>query len=79
MYLLQNAPQYIATMDVGDRELDLQYRVHAALDVVEEKCAQQQLTVKTSAEARDLYLGILYSTDQYKMCVRLICECVTIL
>lgn len=61
--MTQNAPHYIATTD-PQRELELQYRMHAALDVVEEKCNQTQ---RTTAEARDLYLGILYSTDQYKM------------
>lgn len=48
-----------------DHELDLQYKVHAALDVVEEKCnASNKTTVDTS---RDLYLGLLYSTETHKM------------
>lgn len=58
-----NSPQYIATSDL-DKELELQYRVHAALDVVEEKCAPLS---KTTPESRDLYLGLLYSTEIHKI------------
>lgn len=47
-----------------DKELELQYRVHAALDVVEEKCAIGQTTAQDS---RDLYIGLLYSTEYHKM------------
>lgn len=59
----QNSPQYIATSDL-DKELELQYRVHAALDVVEEKCAIGQTP---SQDSRDLYIGLLYSTEYHKM------------
>lgn len=59
----QNSPQYIATSDL-DKELELQYRVHAALDVVEEKCVPGQ---KPTPDSRDLYLGMLYSTETHKM------------
>lgn len=59
----QNSPQYIATTDL-DKELELQYRVHAALDVVEDKCAPG---LKPSADSRDLYLGLLYTTEKFKM------------
>lgn len=47
-----------------DKELELQYRVHAALDVVEEKCAPG---LKPTADSRDLYLGMLYTTEKFKM------------
>lgn len=57
----------MAAMD-ADKELDLQFRVHAALDVVEEKCSPG---LKPTPDSRELYLGMLYSTEQYKMCVRL--------
>lgn len=64
LYYLQNAPQYIATSDL-DQELDLQYKVHSVLDVVEEKCNAGN---KPNAETnRDLYLGLLYSTEAHKM------------
>lgn len=63
----KNSPQYIATSD-QDKELELQYRVHAALDVVEEKCAVGQAPTQ---DARDLYIGLLYSTEYHKMYVDL--------
>lgn len=47
----------------SDKELDLQYRVHAALDVVEEKCQPLNKTL----DSKDLYLGLLYSTEAHKM------------
>ncbi|XP_030382947.1 trafficking protein particle complex subunit 2-like protein [Scaptodrosophila lebanonensis] len=58
-----NAPLYLVTSDV-EKELDLQYRVHAALDVVEEKC---QLLGKGAPETKELYLGLLYSTETHKI------------
>lgn len=63
VFRTQNSPQYIATSDL-DKELELQYRVHAALDVVEEKCAVSQTQAQDS---RDLYIGLLYSTEYHKM------------
>lgn len=62
-YFPQNSPQYIATSNL-DKELELQYRVHAALDVVEEKCMVSQTP---SQDSRDLYIGLLYSTEYHKM------------
>lgn len=47
-----------------DKELELQYRVHAALDIVEEKCA---IGTAQAQDSRDLYIGLLYSTEYYKM------------
>lgn len=61
--VLKNAPLYLSTTDM-DKELELQYRVHAALDVVEEKC---QPVAKGSSETKELYLGLLYSTETHKM------------
>ncbi|KAH8296994.1 hypothetical protein KR044_002667 [Drosophila immigrans] len=57
-----NAPLYLATSDL-ERELDLQYHVHAALDVVEEKC----LISKGAPDSKELYLGLLYSTEIHKI------------
>lgn len=59
----KNSPQFIATSDTG-KELELQYRVHAALDIVEEKCA---IGITQAQDSRDLYIGLLYSTEYYKM------------
>uniref|UniRef100_A0A0K8TNU8 Trafficking protein particle complex subunit 2-like protein n=1 Tax=Tabanus bromius TaxID=304241 RepID=A0A0K8TNU8_TABBR len=58
-----NSPHYIASSDL-DKELELQYRVHAALDVVEEKCSSG---TKATPEPRDLYLGQLYATEVHKI------------
>ncbi|XP_034651752.1 trafficking protein particle complex subunit 2-like protein [Drosophila subobscura] len=55
-----NAPMYLTTSDM-EQELDLQYHVHAALDVVEEKC----LIGKGAPESKELYLGLLYSTENH--------------
>lgn len=49
-----------------DRELELQYRVHAALDVVEEKSSSGP---KQTPDSRDLYLGMLYATETHNMFV----------
>ncbi|KAH8372701.1 hypothetical protein KR009_003212 [Drosophila setifemur] len=57
-----NAPLYLTTSDM-EQELDLQYHVHAALDVVEEKC----LIGKGAPESKELYLGLLYSTENHKI------------
>ncbi|EDX06595.1 trafficking protein particle complex subunit 2-like protein [Drosophila simulans] len=57
-----NAPLYLTTSDM-EQELDLQYHVNAALDVVEEKC----LIGKGSPESKELYLGLLYSTENHKI------------
>ncbi|XP_037956472.1 trafficking protein particle complex subunit 2-like protein [Teleopsis dalmanni] len=60
-----NAPLYFSTSDM-EKELELQYRVHAALDVVEEKC---QPSNKGTSDSKELYLGLLYSTEANKMWV----------
>ncbi|XP_073848919.1 trafficking protein particle complex subunit 2-like protein [Musca autumnalis] len=58
-----NSPLYLSTTDM-DKELELQYRVHAALDVIEEKC---QSGVKGAPETKELYLGLLYATETHKI------------
>uniref|UniRef100_A0A1A9VD06 Trafficking protein particle complex subunit 2-like protein n=1 Tax=Glossina austeni TaxID=7395 RepID=A0A1A9VD06_GLOAU len=58
-----NAPLYFSIANI-DKELDMQYRVHAALDVVEEKC---QFINKATPESKELYLGLLYSTEAHKI------------
>lgn len=61
--LFKNAPLYLTTTDM-DKELELQYRVHAALDVIEEKCLP---VTKGTPESKEVYLGLLYSTETHKM------------
>ncbi|KAM7344771.1 trafficking protein particle complex subunit 2-like protein [Cochliomyia hominivorax] len=58
-----NAPLYLSTTDM-DKELELQYRVHAALDVIEEKC---QPVAKGTPESKEVYLGLLYATETHKI------------
>ncbi|XP_059614368.1 trafficking protein particle complex subunit 2-like protein [Phlebotomus argentipes] len=59
-----NSPLFIATTDL-DRELELHYSVHASLDIIEEKC--MPASGKQSVDSRDLYLGMLYSTETDKI------------
>lgn len=47
-----------------DLELQFHYKVHTALDIVEEKL----LTAgKSSGDLRELLLGLLYSTEELQM------------
>lgn len=45
-------------------ELQFHYKVHTSLDVVEEKLSSSG---KTASDVRELYLGLLYSTEEHKM------------
>lgn len=53
------------------KEVNFHYIVHTSLDVVDEKLNNSNNlvapTVKTTEPPRDLYLGILYSTEQHKV------------
>ncbi|GFG38256.1 hypothetical protein Cfor_01897 [Coptotermes formosanus] len=59
----QNSPKYISCLN-PELELQFQYKVHTSLDVVEEKLSS---IGKTSSDVRELYLGLLYSTEEHKM------------
>ncbi len=63
-----STPLKLKTNDVS-KEVVFHYIVHTSLDVIEEKClsSTSPSAVKTSDPPRDLYLGILYSTEQYKV------------
>jgi len=63
-----STPLKLKTNDVS-KEVVFHYIVHTSLDVIEEKCLSSTApsAVKTSDPPRDLYLGILYSTEQYKV------------
>lgn len=56
-----------------DNELSRQWLVHTALDALEERLATTNTNTANSAsnasrtDLRDLYLGLLYSTDTHKM------------
>ncbi|XP_015379567.1 PREDICTED: trafficking protein particle complex subunit 2-like protein [Diuraphis noxia] len=56
----ENAPKYVTSLNPED-ELQIQYEIHSSIDFVEEK-------LKTGKkDMRDLYLGLLYSTEDHKM------------
>ncbi|KAK3917657.1 Trafficking protein particle complex subunit 2-like protein [Frankliniella fusca] len=59
----ENSPKYVACLQTED-ELQFHYKVHTALDVVEEKLS---LAGKSNCDVRELYLGLLHSTEEHKM------------
>ena len=73
-----STPLALATNDPS-KELSFHYVVHTSIDVIEEKCniSSTPGVAKTSAvgvtpnpaldQARDLYLGVLYSTEAHKV------------
>lgn len=62
-FVFQNSPKYISCLQ-PELELQFQHKVHTSLDVVEEKLSS---VGKTSGDVRELYLGLLYSTEEHKM------------
>ena len=60
---LQNFPLFIKTTQ-EDNELQYHYAVHTSLDVIEEKISS---VGKNTNDLRELYLGLLYSTEEYKV------------
>uniref|UniRef100_A0A1B6CAV6 Trafficking protein particle complex subunit n=1 Tax=Clastoptera arizonana TaxID=38151 RepID=A0A1B6CAV6_9HEMI len=59
----ENAPKYVACIN-EDLELQFHYKIHTALDIVEEKLSSAS---KTSGDLRELLLGLLYSTEELKI------------
>ncbi|XP_028811990.1 trafficking protein particle complex subunit 2-like protein isoform X1 [Denticeps clupeoides] len=59
----QNYPLYIRSVPTQN-ELKFHYTVHTSLDVVEEKVSA---VGKALADQRELYLGLLYPTEDYKV------------
>ncbi|XP_075209750.1 trafficking protein particle complex subunit 2-like protein [Lycorma delicatula] len=64
----ENSPKYVRCLD-KDQELQFHYKVHTSLDIVEEKLPFKTVgsSGKVSGDARDLYLGLLYSTEEHKI------------
>lgn len=62
-FVWQNYPLFIKTIPT-DNELKFYYTVHTSLDVVEEKISS---VGKNTNELRELYLGLLYPTEDYKV------------
>ncbi|ELU02443.1 hypothetical protein CAPTEDRAFT_111660, partial [Capitella teleta] len=59
----ENYPLYIKTSN-ADNELKYSFTVHTSLDVVEEKISS---VGKNANDLRELYLGLLYPTEDYKV------------
>uniref|UniRef100_A0A667WV87 Trafficking protein particle complex subunit 2-like protein n=1 Tax=Myripristis murdjan TaxID=586833 RepID=A0A667WV87_9TELE len=59
----ENYPLYIRSVPTQN-ELKFHYTVHTSLDVVEEKISA---VGKAMADQRELYLGLLYPTEDYKV------------
>ena len=60
---LQNYPLYIRSAPT-ENELKFHYMVHTSLDVVDEKISAMG---KALVDQRELYLGLLYPTEDYKV------------
>ncbi|WAR12972.1 TPC2L-like protein, partial [Mya arenaria] len=58
-----NYPLYIKAAS-AENELKFYYTVHTSLDVIEEKVNN---VGKNANELRELYLGLLYPTEDYKV------------
>jgi hypothetical protein len=48
-----------------EKEIEQQYLFHSALDIIDEKC--NSTNNKNAVDTRDLFLGLLYATELYKM------------
>ncbi|XP_076470581.1 trafficking protein particle complex subunit 2-like protein [Babylonia areolata] len=59
----ENYPLFIKTTPTNN-ELQFYYTVHTSLDVVEEKISSVGKNVN---DLRELYLGLLYPTEDYKV------------
>uniref|UniRef100_A0A9L0J2V6 Trafficking protein particle complex subunit 2-like protein n=1 Tax=Equus asinus TaxID=9793 RepID=A0A9L0J2V6_EQUAS len=59
----ENYPLYIRSVPT-ENELKFHYMVHTSLDVVDEKISAMG---KALVDQRELYLGLLYPTEDYKM------------
>lgn len=46
-----------------EKEIELQYCFHSSLDIIEEKSS----TSNKNPDTRDLFLGMLYATELYKI------------
>ncbi|KAB1260408.1 Trafficking protein particle complex subunit 2-like protein [Camelus dromedarius] len=61
----ENYPLYIRSVPT-ESELKFHYMVHTSLDVVDEKISAMG---KALVDQRELYLGLLYPTEDYKVSV----------
>uniref|UniRef100_A0A2K6MG24 Trafficking protein particle complex 2 like n=2 Tax=Rhinopithecus TaxID=542827 RepID=A0A2K6MG24_RHIBE len=61
--IAENYPLYIRSTPT-ENELKFHYMVHTSLDVVDEKISAMR---KALLHQRELYLGLLYRTEDYKV------------
>lgn len=61
----QNSPLFIKT-NSNENELNFHFTVHTSLDVVEEKISPGAGANKAN-DTRELYLGLLYPTEDYRV------------
>lgn len=59
----ENYPLFIQTIPT-ENELKFHYTVHTCLDVIEEKISSGSRSIN---DPRELYLGLLYPTEDYKV------------
>ena len=60
---VQNYPLFLRTVS-SDKDLTLYYTVHTSLDVIEEKISS---VAKTNNDLRELYLGLLYPMEDFRV------------
>ncbi|XP_012281914.1 trafficking protein particle complex subunit 2-like protein [Orussus abietinus] len=58
-----NSPKYIRCSD-DSAALQFHYKVHTSIDIIEEKL---NVGKKAVVDSRELYLGLLCSTEEYKI------------
>jgi hypothetical protein len=59
----ENYPLFLKTAS-AEKDLKFYYTVHTSLDVVEEKISS---VAKSTNDLRELYLGLLYPTEDYRV------------
>jgi len=60
---LQNYPLFLKTVS-SEKDMTFCYTVYTSLDVVEEKISS---VAKSNNDLRELYLGLLYPMEDYKV------------
>ncbi|CAK9810737.1 Trafficking protein particle complex subunit 2-like protein [Anthophora quadrimaculata] len=58
-----NSPKYIRCVDESSA-LQFHVKVHTSIDIIEEKL---NVGSKTAVDIRDLYLSLLYASEEYKI------------
>ncbi|XP_015124391.1 trafficking protein particle complex subunit 2-like protein isoform X2 [Diachasma alloeum] len=59
----ENSPKYIKCAS-EDMALQFHYKIHTSIDIIEEKL---NMGNKAATDSRELFLGLLYSTEEHKI------------